>query len=112
MMNGASVIYFVILGFSVFTDIHLPFFLLFLCIYLIILVGNGPVVTIICGSSSLHAPLNFFIFNLSVLELIYFSVTLSKILANLLSEDKSISFLGCSIQMYMFLTLGTTKFLL
>ncbi|NXU33370.1 O10C1 protein, partial [Thalassarche chlororhynchos] len=51
----------------------------------------------------------FFLRNLSFLEICYTSVTLPRVLVNLLSSDTSISFAGCAAQMYFFLFFGATE---
>ncbi|KAM4661952.1 olfactory receptor 10C1-like [Discoglossus pictus] len=112
MWNYTAVTHFIILGFSAVTDVWLPFFLLLLAVYLFTLLGNCVVVNIVSLDPSLHSPMYFFLCNLSIMEMMYSSVTLPKMLSNLISEDKRISFLGCSIQMFFFLCLGTTECLL
>ncbi|XP_044162412.1 olfactory receptor 10C1-like, partial [Bufo gargarizans] len=112
MMNQTTVTNFIILGFSAFTDIRLPIFFFFLFVYLATLTGNGVVVCVVRSDPALHSPMYFFLCNLSILEIVYSSVTVPKILANLLSKDKKISFHGCAIQLFFFLALGTTECLL
>ncbi|XP_053551437.1 olfactory receptor 10C1-like [Bombina bombina] len=112
MCNHTGVTYFIILGFSAFTDVWLPFFILALFIYLFTLLGNCTVVNIVYLDPLLHSPMYFFLCNLSIMEIIYSSVTLPKMLRNLILEDKRISFIGCAIQMFFFLALGTTECLL
>ncbi|KAM9324278.1 olfactory receptor 10C1-like [Gastrophryne carolinensis] len=111
-MNQTKVTEFVILGFSAFTDGHLPFFFLFLFIYLATLLGNGAVVYITNCDPALQSPMYFFLCNLSCLEILYSSVTMPKILDGLVSKVKTISFFGCAVQMFFFLSLGTTECLL
>ncbi|XP_075690677.1 olfactory receptor 10C1-like [Rhinoderma darwinii] len=111
-MNQTTVTNFIILGFSAFTDVCLPIFFFLLFVYLATLIGNGAVVYIVHSDLALHSPMYFFLCNLSILEIVYSSVTMPKILINLLSKDKKISFIGCAIQMFFFLSLGTTECLL
>ncbi|XP_073397496.1 olfactory receptor 10C1-like [Dendrobates tinctorius] len=108
-MNHTAVTEFIILGFSAFTDVRLPIFFFLFFVYLATLIGNGAVVYIVHSDCALHSAMYFFLCNLSILETIYSSVTMPKILANLLSEEMKISFLGCAIQMFFFLSLGTTE---
>ncbi|XP_063794540.1 olfactory receptor 10C1-like [Pseudophryne corroboree] len=112
MSNQTTVTSFLILGFSAFTEVWLPYFVFFLFVYLVTLMGNGAVVYIVHSDHALHSPMYFFLCNLSILETVYSSVTLPNILKNLVSGDKRISFLGCAIQMFFFLFLGTTECLL
>ncbi|KAM8934368.1 olfactory receptor 10C1-like [Pelodytes ibericus] len=112
MWSNSTVTEFIVLGFSAFTDVRLPFFFLFLFIYLVTLSGNGTVVHLVTSDPSLQSPMYFFLCNLSTLEMVYSSVVLPKMLANLVSEDKRISFQGCAIQMFCFLSFGTTECIL
>ena len=57
----------------------------------------------------LHSPMYFFLGNLSCLDICYSSVTLPKVLINLLSRRRAISFLGCITQLYFFNYLGSTE---
>ncbi|XP_078496772.1 olfactory receptor 10A7-like [Lissotriton helveticus] len=108
--NQTTVKDFILFGFS-----NLPFrlqiclFVLFLFIYLFTLAGNVMIIIIVTLDSVLHTPMYFFLKNLSFLELCYISVTVPKMLVNFIAEDKSISFAGCTAQMYCFFTLGVTE---
>lgn len=77
--------------------------------YLITMVGNILLITITVVDPALQSPMYFFLWNLSFLEMGYTSSTTPKMLVNLFSEDKSISFLGCATQMYFFSFLGITE---
>ncbi|XP_029768460.1 olfactory receptor 10C1-like [Terrapene carolina triunguis] len=107
--NHTSVTEFIILGFSNLPHMERLLFLLFICIYFITVLGNILILILINVDPALHAPMYFFLRNLSFLEICYTSVTLPKMMANLLSEDKTISFVGCAAQMYFFLLLGATE---
>ncbi|XP_029437350.1 olfactory receptor 10A4-like [Rhinatrema bivittatum] len=108
--NQTAFAEFILLGFS---DLSLQLqcflFSLFLIIYIITLWGNAMLITVVTLNSALHTPMYYFLRNLSFLEVCYISTTLPNMLANILMEDKSISFQGCAIQMYFFLFLGTTE---
>ncbi|KFP73665.1 Olfactory receptor 10C1, partial [Acanthisitta chloris] len=107
--NQTSAIMFVIVGFSHQKDLKVIFFILFLCIYIITVLGNLIILLVINMDPALHAPMYFFLRNLSFLEICYTSVTLPRMLVNLLSSDTSISFAGCAAQMYFFLFFGATE---
>ncbi|XP_006880169.1 PREDICTED: olfactory receptor 226-like [Elephantulus edwardii] len=51
----------------------------------------------------------FFLANLSVLEILYTSVTVPKLLVSLLVQEKTISFSGCLTQLFLFLSLGSSE---
>nr|XP_005309081.3 olfactory receptor 10C1-like [Chrysemys picta bellii] len=107
--NHTSVTEFIILGFANLPHMEHLLFLLFICIYFITVLGNILILILINVDPALHTPMYFFLRNLSFLEICYTSVTLPKMMANLLSEDKTISFVGCAAQMYFFLLLGATE---
>ncbi|XP_065497938.1 LOW QUALITY PROTEIN: olfactory receptor 10C1-like [Caloenas nicobarica] len=100
---------FVILGFSHCPDKKVIFFILFLCIYIITMLGNLIILLVINMNPVLHTPMYFFLRNLSFLEICYTSVTLPRVLVNPLSSDTSISFGGCAAQMYFFLFVEATE---
>uniref|UniRef100_A0A8C8RG42 Olfactory receptor n=1 Tax=Pelusios castaneus TaxID=367368 RepID=A0A8C8RG42_9SAUR len=109
MRNDTSMDKFVLLGFSNHPDMNLILFVVFLCTYIITVLGNILIVVVINVDPALHTPMYFFLRNLSFLEICYTSVTLPKMLAILLSEDKTISFVGCAVQMYFFLFFAVTE---
>ncbi|XP_029435385.1 olfactory receptor 10A4-like [Rhinatrema bivittatum] len=101
---------FILLGFS---DLSLQMqrfiFVLLLLIYALALMGNLLVFTILTVEPALHTPMYFFLRNLSFLEICFMTVTAPRTLVILLAEDRSISFLGCALQMYFFNFLGSEE---
>nr|XP_012604139.1 olfactory receptor 10R2-like [Microcebus murinus] len=110
--NFSSVTEFLLLGFSSLGDIQLILFAVFLCLYLIILSGNITIVTVIHLDHSLHIPMYFFLGVLSISETCYTFVILPKMLINLLSLLRTISFTNCATQMFFFLGFAVTNCLL
>ncbi|XP_029435813.1 olfactory receptor 6N2-like [Rhinatrema bivittatum] len=103
---------FIILGFSSFPQLEFPLFLLILLVYLVTLSGNFVIIILVRMELSLHSPMYIFISILSCLEILYVSVTVPKLLANLLSVDKTISYVGCFTQLYLFHSLGISECML
>ncbi|XP_051820291.1 olfactory receptor 10AG1-like [Antechinus flavipes] len=110
--NLTTVVEFLLLGFSDLPDFQGFLFSIFLTIYMSILIGNGLIILVTKVSRALHTPMYFFLGNFSFLEICYTSVTLPKMLANLWTQDRNISFLTCAIQLCFLLTLGGTECLL
>uniref|UniRef100_A0A8D1LJA5 Olfactory receptor n=1 Tax=Sus scrofa TaxID=9823 RepID=A0A8D1LJA5_PIG len=107
--NLTKLMEFVLLGF---TDVpHLQWFLfgLFLVIYIIILISNGIIFLITKLDSALQTPMYYFISNFSFLEICYASVTLPRMLINLWTQKRTISFVACATQMCCFLVLAATE---
>nr|XP_033779154.1 olfactory receptor 2A25-like [Geotrypetes seraphini] len=111
-VNFTTLTEFIILGFPEFPELQVPLFFLFLLIYLIILMGNLTIITIVCLDSHLHTPMYFFLSNLSFLDISCTSVTLPKLLDILLRNNHHISVNGCFTQMYFFLSLASNEFLI
>nr|XP_056709453.1 olfactory receptor 6N1-like [Euleptes europaea] len=107
--NQTKVTEFLIMGFPKLQHFNKPLFFLLLIIYLFTIVGNLLIFIIIRVDSRLHTPMYFFISSLSFLEVWYTAATIPKMLSNLLSQRKSISFPGCLVQIYFFHSLGATE---
>ncbi|KAG6472984.1 olfactory receptor [Crotalus adamanteus] len=99
----------ILLGFSDFQSMRELLFCLALIFYFMALVGNSLILLLIFLSPTLHTPMYLFLWNLSFLEIGYTSSISPKILANLLSEKKTISFWGCGCQMCFFFLFGVTE---
>ncbi|NXA55307.1 O10C1 protein, partial [Nothocercus julius] len=84
-------------------------YLLCCSLYLVILAGNMVINLVILLDATLHKSMYFFLKNLPVLELIYSSVTIPKIIVSLLLNSKHISIMAFATQMYLFLSLGSTE---
>ncbi|XP_074838295.1 olfactory receptor 10S1-like [Carettochelys insculpta] len=87
------------------------FFLIFLLIYLLTLLGNTLTVLTVFYNPQLHnLPMYCFLGHLSVLDACLSSVTVPKIMAGLLGpEGRAISFHSCVVQLYTFHFLGSTE---
>ncbi|XP_031321426.1 olfactory receptor 2B6 [Camelus dromedarius] len=109
--NHSSVTEFILLGFSrnPRTNWILFFLFLFLFLYVFTVLGNGLIVTLIRVDARLHTPVYFFLSILSLLDLSYATTTVPQMLVHLVSKNKTISYVGCVVQMYVFLTLGITE---
>ncbi|XP_071067180.1 olfactory receptor 12D1-like [Dasypus novemcinctus] len=112
MLNQTSVNEFFLLGVTDIHELQPLLFILFLTIYICNVAGNGAILMIIISDPRLHSPMYFFLGNLSCLDICYSSVTLPKMLENLVSSYKAISFLGCISQLHFFHFLGSTEALL
>ncbi|XP_060112266.1 olfactory receptor 10A7-like [Heteronotia binoei] len=100
---------FILLGLSDEPNLQSTLFSTFLLIYIITLAGNLAIILLTLVDPVLHTPMYFFLRNLSFLEICYTSVNVPKMLENLLSGNKSISFLGCAVQTYFTFFLGGSE---
>ncbi|XP_028715313.1 olfactory receptor 151-like [Peromyscus leucopus] len=101
--NHSMVTEFIIRGLTNRPELQLPLFLLFLGIYMVTMVGNLGMITLIGLNTHLHTPMYFFLSNLSLVDLCYSSVITPKMLINFVSQRNLISYGGCMSQLYFFL---------
>ncbi|XP_006886965.1 PREDICTED: olfactory receptor 13D1-like [Elephantulus edwardii] len=109
MGNHSIVTEFFLMGLSRYPELQLSLFVLCLIMYLIILLGNSFLIIISILDSRLHTPMYFFLGNLSFLDICYTSSFIPSMLITFMSERKSISFIGCALQMVISLGLGCTE---
>ncbi|XP_049753429.1 olfactory receptor 11H12-like [Elephas maximus indicus] len=107
--SSAFVSEFILLGFSFEWQVQVLLFSLFTTTYVLTITGNGAIVCALWCDQRLHIPMYMFLGNFSFLEIWYISSTVPKMLANFLSETKTISFAGCFLQFYFFFSLGTSE---
>ncbi|XP_007439638.3 olfactory receptor 5V1-like [Python bivittatus] len=102
IQNQTDLTKFIILGFKNLQEIHLLLFSGFFIIYLFTVVWNIFIVLMTLVDQKLRTPMYFFLGNLSFLDVCYTSTTIPQMLAHLLSENNSISYMGCAFQAYFF----------
>ncbi|NXS57209.1 O11L1 protein, partial [Brachypteracias leptosomus] len=109
MTNVTAVLEFRLLGFSSNPHSQILLFTVFLVIYILTILGNIIIISVVTLEPQLHAPMYKFLKNLSFLEVCYTTTIVPKMLADLLGKRKSISFSGCMAQLYFFISLGATE---
>ncbi|NXF40498.1 OR6B1 protein, partial [Nyctibius bracteatus] len=107
--NDTHIHEFILLGFSTIIELKILLFVIFLIVYLLTILENIVIITLIRRNHQLHKPMYFFLGHLSFLEAWYISVTVPKLLVNFLVKNKSISFTGCMVQLYFFIALACTE---
>nr|XP_008251602.2 olfactory receptor 2D3-like [Oryctolagus cuniculus] len=107
--NQSSVTEFVLLGLSQDPETQVLLFFLFLSIYLLTVLGNLLILTLLHIDSRLHTPMYFFLRNLSFADLCFSTTTVPQVLVHLLVKRKTISFAGCSTQIIVLLLVGCTE---
>ncbi|XP_045873153.1 olfactory receptor 1440-like [Meles meles] len=107
--NSTAVMTFILLGFSEFPKLTIVLFSVFLGTYLMTVCWNMALITLIRVDSHLHTPMYFFLSNLSLLDICYVSTIAPKMLSDFFKKQKSISFVGCTMQYFFFSSLGLTE---
>ncbi|XP_004387169.1 olfactory receptor 2W3-like [Trichechus manatus latirostris] len=100
---------FILLGFSDRRRLEQILFVFVLVFYLVTLVGNIVIILVSHLDPSLHIPMYFFLPNLSFLDLCFTTSSIPQLLFNLGGPDKTISYTGCAVQIFLFLGLGGTE---
>nr|XP_035973933.1 olfactory receptor 11H6-like [Halichoerus grypus] len=67
--------------------------------------GNTSIICAMWSSQKLHTPMYVLLANFSFLEIHYVSSDVPKMLANIISQTKSISYAGCLLQFYFFFSM-------
>ncbi|XP_049732763.1 olfactory receptor 7E24-like [Elephas maximus indicus] len=100
--NLTGVPEFLLLGLSEDPELQPLLFGLFLSMYLITVTGNLLIILAVTSDSHLHTPMYFFLSNLSLADIGFISTTVPKMLVNIQTQSKSITYGGCLIQMSFF----------
>nr|XP_003404765.1 olfactory receptor 2L3-like [Loxodonta africana] len=103
---------FILLGLFPPSRIGLFLLILIILIFLMALIGNISMIILILLDTHLHTPMYFLLSQLSLMDLNYMSTIVPKMAYNFLFGNKSISFIGCGVQSFFFLTLAGAEALL
>ncbi|KAF0886891.1 OR8G5 protein, partial [Crocuta crocuta] len=101
--NHSTVTEFILAGLTENPELQLPLFFLFLGVYVVTVVGNLAMITLIGLSAHLHTPMYYFLSNLSFIDLCHSTVITPKMLVNFVTERNFISYQACMTQLYFFL---------
>ncbi|XP_047625561.1 olfactory receptor 1J4-like [Phacochoerus africanus] len=101
--NQSSVSKFLLLGLPIWPEQQGMFFSLFLGMYLTTVLGNLLIILLIKLDPRLHTPMYCFLSHLAFSDVCFSSVTVPKMLMNMQTQDQSISYAGCIVQMYFFI---------
>ncbi|XP_075398896.1 olfactory receptor 2T29-like [Tenrec ecaudatus] len=100
---------FTLLG--LFADSQHPGFLvaLVLLILMVALTGNSILILLIWAGTHLHTPMYFLLSQLSLMDLTLISTTVPKVAADFFTGHRSISRVGCGVQIFLYLMLGVAE---
>ena len=101
MGQSNNVTEFVLLGFTQDPAGQKALFVMFLLIYIVTIVGNLLIVGTVIASPSLGSPMYFFLASLSLMDAVYSTAILPKLLTDLLCDKKTISFTACLVQLFV-----------
>ncbi|KAM4696242.1 olfactory receptor 8G50-like [Rhinophrynus dorsalis] len=104
MEKNLTVTFFILKGISSIPELQTPIFLMVLAIYIITVGGNMTILLLTCLNHQLHAPMYFFLCNLSFLDLCFSTNTLNQVIVMFISGSNIISFQVCMSQLYFFMS--------
>ncbi|XP_049730442.1 olfactory receptor 2V2 [Elephas maximus indicus] len=110
--NRSSTDDFVLLGIFSHSPTDLVLFSALMVVFTVALCGNVLLILLIIIDPRLHTPMYFFLSQLSVMDLMLVCTNVPKMAVNFLSGRKSISFVGCGIQIGLFVALVGSEGLL
>ncbi|XP_010617983.1 olfactory receptor 7G3 [Fukomys damarensis] len=104
--NMSDTTTFVLLGLS--DDPHLQpiLFELFLSMYLVTVLGNLLIILVISNDQHLHSPMYFFLSNLSLSDICFTSSMVPKMIMDISTHSRDISYVSCLTQMSLFIIFG------
>ena len=98
---------FLLLRFSEAPELQPLIFGIFLSMYLITVFGNLVFILALCSDPQFHTTMYFFVSNLSFVDICLTSTTIPKMLMNIQTERKAITYEGCITQMYFYILFAT-----
>ncbi|XP_037377207.1 olfactory receptor 5A1-like [Talpa occidentalis] len=107
--NFTSVTMFVLLGLTDEKEMQFILFPVFLVIYLVTLIWNLGLITLIRMDSHLHTPMYFFLSFLSLIDICYTSSISPRMLADFFKDEKSIPFVSCAAQFFVVCWMGLSE---
>ncbi|KAM9660522.1 LOW QUALITY PROTEIN: olfactory receptor 5M3-like [Trichechus inunguis] len=111
MLNFTDVTECILLGLTSGQEWQVVFFIIFLMVCIITTVGNIGMIVLI-NVSPQHSPMYFFLSRLSFVNVWFSSNVTPKMLENLLSETKMISYSGCLVQCFFIALVHVEIFIL
>ncbi|XP_063312508.1 olfactory receptor 1468-like [Pelobates fuscus] len=108
-MNQSTVTEIILLGFSLTPDKRICLFIIFLLIYCSTILVNALIILVVYYDHHLHNPMYFFLSNFSFLEICYTTVTVPKMLSDLIVQNPLISVAGCITQYHFFSFCAATE---
>ncbi|XP_002926960.3 olfactory receptor 2AK2 [Ailuropoda melanoleuca] len=103
---------FILSGLFQYGHMDIFLFVAIVILFAVALMGNLLLFLLIQLDTRLHTPMYFLLSQLSFMDIMNISTTVPKVATDFLSNSKTITFLGCEIQTFVFIVLGGTEALL
>ena len=110
--NFSAMTGFIFLGITENTEDKVTLFMMVLLVYLINLLANLGIITLIRMDPQLHTPMYFCLSHLFFCELCYSTAIGPKMLVDIFAKNKLVSFYGCALQFLVFCIFADSEYLL
>ncbi|XP_067391424.1 olfactory receptor 6F1-like [Emydura macquarii macquarii] len=100
---------FILLGFPGTWHLRISLAVLFSVMYMLTILGNVSIITLVWSHPQFHVPMYFFLCHLSFLEIWFTTACVPKAIGVMLGTSQTISFTGCLLQLFFFLSMGSTE---
>ncbi|XP_046278653.1 olfactory receptor 2T11 [Marmota monax] len=110
--NRTSTSDFVLLGLLVSTEATGIVFMVIFAIFVVAVTANVVMIVLIQVDSHLHTPMYFLLSQLSIMDTLFICTTVPKLLVDMVSTERTISFVACGIQIFLYLTMIGSEFFL
>ncbi|KAG3261435.1 olfactory receptor 4K15-like [Ictidomys tridecemlineatus] len=110
--NKSVVTEFILLGLSSSQELQLVLFIVFSVFYGAAVLGNILIILTVITDSRLHSPMYFLLSNLSFIDVCQATFATPKMIADFLSERKTITFQGCMSQIFFLHVFGGSEMVL
>ncbi|KAB0348705.1 hypothetical protein FD754_013562 [Muntiacus muntjak] len=107
--NHTSVTEFILLGLTEDPTLCVVFFVVFLGIYVVTLIGNISIITLIRSFSHLHTPMYLFLSHLAFVDIGYSTSVTPIMLTGFLRHRLALLVAGCEAQLCSVVTFGTAE---
>uniref|UniRef100_G3UCQ2 Olfactory receptor n=1 Tax=Loxodonta africana TaxID=9785 RepID=G3UCQ2_LOXAF len=101
--NLTGISEFLLLGLSEDPELQPLLFRLFLTMYLVTVLGNLLIILAVSSDPCLHIPMYFFLSNLALADTGFISTTVPRMLVNIQTQSKSITYGACLTQVSFFI---------
>ncbi|XP_004695632.1 PREDICTED: olfactory receptor 2T11 [Condylura cristata] len=112
MRNKTSSSDFILLGLLVNNEVTGIIFAVIFTIFIVAVTANLLMIFLIQVDSRLHTPMYFLLSQLSIMDTLFICTTVPKLLIDMVSKEKTISFVACGIQIFLYLTMIGSEFFL
>ncbi|XP_037691378.1 olfactory receptor 4F15 [Choloepus didactylus] len=111
-MNHSMVSEFVFLGLTNSWENQLLLFVFSFSFYFASMMGNLVIVFTVTLDAHLHSPMYLLLGNLSIIDMLFCSITAPKMICDVFKKHKAISFSGCITQIFFSHAVGGTEMVL